>query len=116
MKSAMYRYNFVFYSQRRLPVSSVVMYAMSKPEALAQAKKHIDGNVRGYTMQSMKVTREFCLDEIVKNGDYVRIGACILSFLCDGTIEVCDWDGNKSYFTDLLPAIDAFIASVNNVG
>ena len=71
-----------------------------------------------------ELTQEFCLREIARNmhnyEDWcgMRIGRSRIDTIYHSlgvpyTYEVTDWDGNKSIYTDLLQAIDAFI-EVNN--
>lgn len=60
------------------------------------------------------ITRTVCLYEIEKNGYFMRVGPCRLTVLRSGIIEVHNWEGIVSTFTDLLTAIDAFIEIVNN--
>ena len=114
----MYKFfRFVFYSKFRRPVSTIELYACDKRAALAHAKmKCLDENVRGYMVQEHKLDRAFCISEIEKNDYSMRIGACGLSFLCDGTIDVWDWNGNHTIHTDVLDAIDTFIMGVNSIG
>lgn len=67
-----------------------------------------------------ELTQEFCLREIANNlRDFgsigMRIGLSRIDTVCHAlgvpyTYEVTDWHGNKSIFTDLLEAIDKFIA------